>query len=310
MTASGKRISVVIALYNGAEYLKEQLETIRTQTLPPDQVVMVDDGSTDNTAEVARAYIAEHDLQPAWQLYVNEQNLGYANNFRYAATLADCDYMFFSDQDDTWSPDKIALMTEKMEQLHDCVLLCTDYEPWPYGPNAQPVPASAIKKMPNNGVLEKVTLTKKSIYIGALGCCMCVRKDFYDSITDYWFDKWGQDNRLWKLAQCVDGCYLWHKNLIRHRIHGKNAATFGKSHVVAKRLYVFENMYHSAEQMKKLVTDGKARSMLDRHMRMLQLRIDLFSKRKLLNAIRVLPYLSYYERLRSYPLEILIALKN
>jgi len=73
------------------------------------------------------------------------------------------------------------------------------------------------------------------VYIGAIGCAMCVRRDFYLSIQKYWFDGWAQDDRMWKLSQCANGCVMLHSKLIRHRIHSNNTSTYGKYHSIDKR---------------------------------------------------------------------------
>ena len=57
------KISVVIASYNGAEFLVEQLESIRNQTMPPDELIICDDRSKDDTVRVAEEYIKGHALE-------------------------------------------------------------------------------------------------------------------------------------------------------------------------------------------------------------------------------------------------------
>ena len=123
-------VSVVMATYNGADYIEEQLETICNQTRPADELIVCDDGSTDNTVEIVREYISRHGLGEKWHVYVNPDNMGFANNFNHAASLATCDLMLFSDQDDRWVPEKIAVMEKIMQEHEDCRVLCSDYLPW------------------------------------------------------------------------------------------------------------------------------------------------------------------------------------
>ena len=106
--------------------------------------------------------------------------------------------------------------------------------------------------MPNNGILEFIKLKRKSVYIGALGCCMCVRKEFYHDVKEYRFSGWAQDDRMWKMAQCAHGCLILHSNLVKHRIHGNNTATYGKYHTVDRRVSLFADMIKAERQMLRL----------------------------------------------------------
>ena len=141
--------------------------------------------------------------------------------------------------------------------------------------------ASAV--MPDNGVLEEVVLKKKSVYIGALGCCMCVRRQFYSDISSYRFNGWAQDDRMWKMAQCAHGCLILHKNLIKHRIHGNNTSTYGKYHTVERRVKLFSDMLEAEKQMLKFLSDNKAEKkeikLIERHISMMEKRIVLLRER-------------------------------
>lgn len=309
------RISVVMALYNGAEYLTQQLESILGQTVPPDEVILSDDGSTDETVRIAKEFITRRGLSGRWRVFEQKKNLGYAENFYFAAGKAAGDVLFFSDQDDLWLPDKIERMLAVMEPRKDCCLLSTDYEPFADSENAQRIPADIRKRMPGDGSLERIALSPKNIYIGAIGCCMAVRRSFYEQAAKYRFAGWAQDDFLWKIAQAAGVSYLWHVNLVRHRIHGANTSTYGNYHERKKRLAHFYGMRKAAVRMLKAVGELPEPQIDDertlrRHIRMLSLRIELMEKRKLRNAVLLLPYLGYYEKPRSYLIELLIALKK
>lgn len=308
------RISVVIATYNGAEFLVEQLDSIRNQTLPPDELIICDDRSKDDTVKIAEAYIKEYNMEKRWHITVNEQNMGYADNFDNVAKQAGGEIIFFSDQDDVWNLEKIEIMTKIMDKHPECKVLCSDYIPWYTGENAPKAPMSVLKRMPDNGVLEEVKLSKKSVYIGALGCCMCVRRDFYSNISSYRFKGWAQDDRMWKMAQCAHGCMILHKNLIKHRIHGHNTSTYGKYHTVERRVKLFTDMLEAENQMLKYLednkTDYKEKKLINKHIHMMEKRIRLIRDRKLLESISLIRYLPYYERGKSYLVEIYMATKK
>ena len=68
-------ISVCMTSFNGEKYIEKQLDTVRLQTVKPDQVILCDDCSKDNTVEVVRKYIEKYSLQDSWKVYKNEENL-------------------------------------------------------------------------------------------------------------------------------------------------------------------------------------------------------------------------------------------
>ncbi|MST32755.1 glycosyltransferase [Acidimicrobiaceae bacterium USS-CC1] len=101
------RVSVVMATYNGEKFLLEQLESIAAQTLAPLEVIIRDDGSSDDTLEIARRF-ASRSRCPVLVRESQGQRLGYAENFAKAASAARGDLVAFSDQDDIWHPAKLA----------------------------------------------------------------------------------------------------------------------------------------------------------------------------------------------------------
>ncbi|WP_075323129.1 glycosyltransferase [Acidithiobacillus albertensis] len=115
MTAK-PRISIAMATYNGAQYIREQLDSLAAQTLLPCELVVTDDGSTDATLEIVRDFAREAPFPV--RIYCNENRLGYADNFLYAASSCEGDLIAFCDQDDVWM----------MEKLATCVQAFTDQD--------------------------------------------------------------------------------------------------------------------------------------------------------------------------------------
>ncbi len=90
-------ISIALCTYNGAAYIAEQLDSILGQTLPPDEIVIVDDGSTDDTPGIVREYAEKYGNI---HFFENEDRLGFVRNFSRAISLTKGDYVALSDQDD------------------------------------------------------------------------------------------------------------------------------------------------------------------------------------------------------------------
>lgn len=101
MTPSPLRISCVIPVFNGADYLAESLESVLSQTHPPFEVIVVDDGSTDSTPAVAQAYGSRI-------RYVRQDNAGPAAARNRGVELSLGELVAFQDADDLWHPTKLA----------------------------------------------------------------------------------------------------------------------------------------------------------------------------------------------------------
>src|SRR3712207_5126028 len=99
-------VSVVMATYNGAEFISEQLRSLATQTRLPDELVVSDDGSSDATIDIVR----EFGQNAPFPVVVrqNQRKLGYGENVLTAASLGTGDYIAVCDQVDVWHPDNVA----------------------------------------------------------------------------------------------------------------------------------------------------------------------------------------------------------
>ncbi len=99
-------VSIAMATYNGAAFLKDQLASLAAQTRLPMELVMTDDCSTDNTLELARDFARTAPFTV--HIHQNPTRLGYRANFMRAMGLCSGDLIAFCDQDDIWHPHKLA----------------------------------------------------------------------------------------------------------------------------------------------------------------------------------------------------------
>ncbi len=109
-------VSVCMATYNGANYIKEQLESILIQLSPDDEVIISDDGSTDNTISIVNAINDSRII-----VIINNANHGVVANFNNALSYAKGDYIFLSDQDDIWLEGRVSRTLAFLED-HDLVV--------------------------------------------------------------------------------------------------------------------------------------------------------------------------------------------
>ncbi|MFC1852545.1 glycosyltransferase family A protein [candidate division CSSED10-310 bacterium] len=104
-------VSIIVPVYNGQTYLPETLDSIFTQDYQPFEVIIVDDGSTDSSAEIARTY------KHLRYIYQSNQGVPVARNTGIAASHGE--FIAFSDQDDLWLPNKLRVQMEYLLQHPD-----------------------------------------------------------------------------------------------------------------------------------------------------------------------------------------------
>jgi glycosyltransferase involved in cell wall biosynthesis len=112
MTIAGRpSAGVAMCVYNGAAFVRAQLDSIAAQTELPSRLVVVDDASTDGSWELLRRW--ERSAPFEVLLKRNETNLGVVRNFERAIGLIDRDIIFLADQDDVWYPGKLAAFVDR-----------------------------------------------------------------------------------------------------------------------------------------------------------------------------------------------------
>ena len=314
------KISVAIATYNGEKFISEQLQSIVDQTMAVDEVIIHDDISNDHTVDIIKAFIKEKKLEDRFIVTVNKKNLGYASNFVSALKETSGDYVFFCDQDDIWVKDRVEKMVGIMEDHPEIGLMGSEFEPFKSSPDAPDVPNWELKKFKNDGSVEKVLFNSASIFIGCQGCTMVMRRSFLDRISDYWYEAWAHDEYVWKLALAGDELYFYHGVTLKRRLHSSNV-TLHKEHEKDKRLKYLSELKKSHSKTidyigdccrNQVLTNHESErriSTLKRHIVATDLRIDLITKRKIVNTFRLLGYIDCYHKARSIPVELLMAFK-
>lgn len=119
-SATGKpRVSVVVPVYNGEAYLRAALESALSQTLPPWEVLVFDNASTDRSVAIAS------ELVGAENVHTSERNLGATRNFIRAADAATGDFVMWLGADDILSPRFLEVTTAGLEANPDAALCLT-----------------------------------------------------------------------------------------------------------------------------------------------------------------------------------------
>lgn len=161
-------ITVCMATYNGAKYIKIQMGSILKQLADDDEVIVVDDASTDNTVEIIKGA-----KDPRIRLFINEFNIGPARTFDRALHSAKGELIFLSDQDDRWYDNKISVVTDIFKK-EDVDLIVH---------NAVIIDGNCI----NNRTLFERSRSSSGIFKNIksntyTGCCMSFRKSILTKI--------------------------------------------------------------------------------------------------------------------------------
>ena len=106
------KVTILMSTYNGENFLAEQIESIQQQTYTDWTLLIRDDGSKDKTRDLIKRFASEDDRI----VFINPdqtENLGVIKSFFTLLKYQESDYYLFSDQDDTWLPEKLSLQLEK-----------------------------------------------------------------------------------------------------------------------------------------------------------------------------------------------------
>jgi glycosyltransferase involved in cell wall biosynthesis len=201
-----------MATYNGAAFLREQLQSFVGQTRRPDELVVSDDGSTDATREILEAFRAHAPFDVI--LRFNDRNLGYAGNFARALAMATGDLIFLSDQDDVWFPQKIEVMSAAAEAT-DALVLMNDALISDEGLGESGI--TAIGQIRAAGLPD-------SDFV--MGCCAAVRADLLRLILPVDRGYPAHDSWIVRIAEGMGRKHIHEQALQYYRRHGTNASDF------------------------------------------------------------------------------------
>jgi len=116
-------LSIIMANYNYGHYISEALEAILTQSLMPLELIIVDDGSTDNSVDIIERFMGKHDII---KLIRNEKNMGGVFSVNSALDIATGDYVYSAASDDKVLPGFIEKSMAILEKYPQASLCCSD----------------------------------------------------------------------------------------------------------------------------------------------------------------------------------------
>jgi glycosyltransferase involved in cell wall biosynthesis len=206
-------ISVCMATYNGARWIEQQLESVLAQLDEDDEVVVVDDASSDATVHNIKA-IDDARIR----LFANERNLGVNRSFERALFLARGRVLFLCDQDDVWFDGKVRRVMQGFEERPDVTLVQSD---------ARIIDAAGLDvgrtyfgaSLPfEPGVLRNIVRCR------FLGCALAVKAEIRDRFIPFPAKIPGHDMWIGIVNELYGKTLFISEPLIGYRRHGNNAS--------------------------------------------------------------------------------------
>ena len=202
-------ISVCIPTYNGEKFLKPQVDSVLSQLSQDDEIIVSDDGSSDNTIEILESY-----KDRRIKIFKNSRK-GVISNIENALQNSIGEYIFLCDQDDVWVENKVSIMMKAMVEsdlvISDCYV--TDQ-------NLNIIYESFYKQ--NNSKANRWLALLKNPY---LGCCMAFNRKVLDKALPFPSKIPMHDIWIGNVAAFKFQIKFISDKLIFYRRHGNNTST-------------------------------------------------------------------------------------
>lgn len=207
------KVSIAMATFNAQPWILEQLRSLAGQRRPPDEIIIVDDCSSDNTISTIKHFASINNI--TIKLYQNEKNIGHKRNFFKAISLCTGEVIFLCDQDDIWFEQKIEILLKQIDPSSGVHLVLCDAE---Y--------TDGVGRYEHITVIDRCIEATGDVNSHIAGACSALTKGFVNLIEPRDFSRIPQHDVYINRFATVLGC----KKVIREvlqiwRIHGSNSSS-------------------------------------------------------------------------------------
>jgi glycosyltransferase involved in cell wall biosynthesis len=236
------KLSVALCTYNGHPFLVDQLASIAGQSRLPDELIICDDGSQDDTAAVVQRFTETFPFPVSFS--VNARRLGATNNFARAISLCTGDVIALCDQDDLWEAEKLALLEERFVQDPKLLLAFSDLSI--VDPAGQLTERTQWQRLQfgrsqqsevNAGRAFELLLRFNVVTGAALAFRSILREQVLPIPDGFVHDEW-----IGLVAAATGGVACIDRPLVRYRQHTSQAIGPATDHVLAQYRYARTNM--------------------------------------------------------------------
>lgn len=238
-------ISVCMATYNGEKYIDEQLKSILSQIDRDDEVIIVDDCSTDNTVNIILGFKDER-----IQLYKNGKNKKHVYTFSKAIEKAKNDLIFLSDQDDIWEPGRVDKFKSYF-MISDVLLISSNFSlfnQYTYKNMDHPLKKNGSTKYLKNII--GILMGKRAYY----GCAMAFRKELREFILP--IPQYVESHDIWiaLTANLLKSNMHIEEITLSRRIHDNNVSNPHRSFLRKIKTRIFF-MFRAILEINKRIKD-------------------------------------------------------
>lgn len=305
--------SVVLGTYNGEEYLEQQIDSIINQTVLPEEIIFVDDCSTDQTITIINSYQDIFKKKSiSVSIFKQKKNVGYIQNFLSGIGEATGDIIFLSDQDDIWLPNKIQNYLEMFENNKKILALHGN--------------TNLIDKKNNvieenfqnyNQKLEQISLKKFIKKVNYPGMALAFRnKNFKNKILDPSLTKKlpTHDWYICLIASLDDGLYITDQILTLRRYTENNVALRLNNKRISdvdnriEGIKVYDKCYNLLKRISSQLIFSNSVN-IDKYIENNRKRINYLENKSLIKGIINIVNIKYYPTIKAYFGDIILLIK-
>jgi len=243
-------ISIAMTTYNGSKYLKEQLDSIYSQTYKNFEVIVVDDVSTDQTVHILEQYKRKHKLI----YFVNDTNMGVTKNFEKAISMCSGKYIALADQDDIWLPKKLEILHKN---ISDASLIYSNACIINEKSEIQKKTAKEIYSLYGLDSSTKDVYNYIVLNSFILGCSVLFKQELVKDLIPIFQTSRNHD---WWLTVCAykrSGINYIDEILIKYRHHDNNYSRQGDKASFIHKIFNFYSKSRNFDRQEKIIEQYK-----------------------------------------------------
>jgi len=229
------KISIAMTTFNGGEYLEQQLISFAKQQKLPDELIICDDRSSDDTIKILEQFSKRVPFDV--KIYINDHNLGFIKNFEKALSKCNGDIIFLSDQDDSWFPNKISSILKHFNSNSKSSLIIHDAE----------IVDENLKYHGSN-TLSQVLRGYGSTDVYITGALTAIRKDLLDYALPFPENIESHDGWIHNVAKILNKREILRTSLGLIRRHSNNTSGWIASSI--KKVNFFDVMMAQIDSVK------------------------------------------------------------